>query len=235
MSAWDSEFASAPKFHPEFGFLCPSRQFLRRLRHAIVVIAVGIVVIGGTALALVPQLSPRVDVVRQEGSRTGVGLLPENSASAAQPEAALVSRVRSQPACEDLSGAFLSPQCRFGRSGKARLARTAHARATQAPTIPVGHTDTHPQTPPQNATAPVQEAAAAATAGTAVEAAPPVVLPRERPPQPTKKPVKVVHNKPAPSRDIASVEPPPSAPSSGFDLLGFFRSMPGSGAWALLR
>lgn len=252
MSKWDSEFSSAPSFHPEFGLLCPSERFLRRLRHATVVVAMGIVVVGGAALALVPQLGPRLDVVGDEGMRTSVGLLPENSASAAQNDPdtpdktkvlaamASVKLPQQQAPCNDLSGAFLSPQCQLGKAGRARLARNARApgAAGQVPTVALGRFDPHPRTPAQvPASAPVREAAAT------VEAAAPVVLPPERPPLPPKKPekpVKIVHAKPVPTardRDIASVDAPPPPSSAGFDLLDLFRSQFGSGggAWAMQR
>lgn len=155
MSAWNSEFSSAPNFHPEFGLLCPSRQVLRRLRQATVAVAMGLVVVGGTALALVPQLAPRVDVVSEEGMRGGVGLLPENSASAAQGDAdtldkgtsnkaasdkkapagqgamAFVRQARREVACDDLAGTFLSPQCQLGKAGKAHLAHAARPQGGQ--------------------------------------------------------------------------------------------------------
>jgi hypothetical protein len=262
MSSWDSEFASTPSFHPEFGVLCPSQRFLHRLRQTAVAIVLAVIVIGGTALALAPQLSPHRDIVREEGMRGGIELLPDNSASAVQPDTskapagssamAFVSRARAQAQCDDLSDSFLSPQCQLGKSGKAHLARTAHQQGAQVSTVVLGRTETHPQNSPQPARAPEpasapQPASApareAAIAPPAAEAAAAVDLPLERPPLPPKrpekqdKPVKVVRSKPLPLHDMASVEEQQPAPAPSVDLFGLFRGFSGngSGAWVMQR
>src|ERR1700736_3395263 len=59
MSSWEGGFSPAQSFHPEFGYLCPSAQFRRKARVAVVTLAAGMLIAGGMALALMPQLAPQ--------------------------------------------------------------------------------------------------------------------------------------------------------------------------------
>src|ERR1700686_522150 len=139
----------AQNFHPEFGYLCPSARMRRKLRSAAVTFLAGMVIAAGTALALVPQLVPNSpgDGAGQEPALTVVAAVPPIGKAAdgkaadgkAANEGMAVTmaplrratdrflRSRAQTSCDDLSGSFLSPQCRFGKAGRSHLTRLARA------------------------------------------------------------------------------------------------------------
>jgi hypothetical protein len=275
MSAMDvhAEIPSAQNFHPEFGYLCPSPQMRRRVRRAALTVLAGMAIAAGSTLALVPQLvpqppaegagelsalsvataSPSVEQAADEGraweGKANQGKLAAVAALATvtdrSPTTERYASARAQPSCDDLSGSFLAPQCKFGKAGKSRMtraARSARAGSRQVAIIPIDRTEASLQVE-QRAE---QPRAAASRSAPAAETAPvaaatnadPAVLPLEKPAA-AKKPVKTVH-KQTPSRDAASVDAMGLARSPGFGAFGLFHepSHTGngnarSGTWAM--
>jgi hypothetical protein len=271
MSALDvhAEIPSAQNFHPEFGYLCPSAHLRRRVRRATFKVLAGMMIAAGSALALVPQLvpqppaegpreqsalslaaaSPSIEQAADEG-RAREGKADEGKPAAVVASATVTDRspvversasARAQTSCDDLSGSFLAPQCKFGKAGRSRVtraARSGRAGRRQVATIPIGRTEASLQVEQQRAEQPRASAPAAETAPVATNADP-TVAPLEKPPASAKKPVKTVH-KQAPSRDVASVDAMASARSPGFGGFGLFHepSHTGygnarSGTWAM--
>jgi hypothetical protein len=242
-----AEPSSAQEFHPEFGYLCPSARFRRKLRNATVTILVGSMIAAGTALALVPQLAPHPPGggVGDEPVLSAMALPPADKvatdkvaavtddvrstvATLAEPVTERAAPSRPPAACDDLSGSFLAPRCQLGKTGRSHAARTAHPASGRVAAVPIGRVDPGMEAEPQAAAssravpaaATAATATAASTAFAASEASP--VLPPERGPAPAKKPVRIAH-KPAPTRDVASADPPPS---HGFDLFSLFHDAP---------
>jgi hypothetical protein len=267
MSARDdhAEIPPVQNFHPEFGYLCPSPRLRRKVRSAMVTVLAAMAIAAGTLLALVPQLArppgeqsalsvaavelPSIGRPADEG-RAGDRKAIEGEAAAMAPSTAVTARsasAREHISCDDLSGSFLAPQCKFGKAGKSRItrsARAARAASHLVATIPIGRTDASPQAEPQRAVQPraavsrPAPAAESAPAAVATNANPGVPLP-EKPAAPAKKPVKTAH-KHAPSRDVASAYTMGSTPLPGFGPFGGFHQSPhggngstGSRAWAM--
>jgi hypothetical protein len=257
MSAMDvhAEIPSAQNFHPEFGYLCPSPQMRRRVRRAALTVLAGMAIAAGSALALVPQLvpqppaegagelsalslataSPSVEQAADEGraweGKANQGKLAAVAALATvtdrSPTTERYASARAQASCDDLSGSFLAPQCKFGKAGKVRMtraARSARAGSRRVATIPIGRTEASLQVE-QRAE---QPRAAASRSAPAAETAPvaaatnadPAVLPVEKPAS-AKMPVKTAH-KQTPSRDVGRVDAMALARSPGFGAFGLF-------------
>jgi hypothetical protein len=165
MSSWEGGFSPAQSFHPEFGYLCPSAQFRRKARVAVVTLAAGMLIAGGMALALMPQLAPQSpgdgeraeSVLSALASPTTSGptdkaidkaadLKPAGLADEGMPAAAMARAVaparatswRAPAACDDLSGSFLAPQCQLGKTGKAHPTRPAHEAGNR---VAIGRAD----------------------------------------------------------------------------------------------
>jgi hypothetical protein len=263
----DAEIPSAQNFHPEFGYLCPSAQMRRRVRRAALTVLAGMAVAAGTALALVPQLVPQPagDYPREQSALSVAAALPsidqaadeakakakapEGKPAATAPSATVTERsvsARAQTSCDDLSGYFLAPKCRFGKAGKARMmrsARSARAARHQVATIPIGRAEAPLQVEQQrveqpratgSGPAPAAETAPAAVATNTDPAVPPLEKPAS-----AKKPVKTAH-KQAPRRDVASADTMASARAPEFGLFGPFHEpshggngSTGSRAWAM--
>jgi len=251
--------APAQKFHPEFGYLCPSLRLRRQARGAVVTVLAAMVIAAGAALALSPQLVPQSEGVGQEASLSAApvpamslpalpvaempvlpidkaaGLADENVPAARAP-AALATQMsaatRAQAACDDLSGSFLAPGCQLGKAGKSRQARTARAARSRVAGIQIGRADAAFEAGSDRAEAPPPTPIAESAAVAANAAAP--VQAAERPAAPAKKPVKTAP-KPTPGRDIATAEAAPAAPAPGFGPFGLFHEPPrtASGAWAM--
>jgi len=240
-------------FHPEFGYFCPSKQLRRKVCSGAMTAGAVMLIVVGTALALVPQSR---DGTREESALTATALSPTvksaglvegvdlGKAGESMPApmgraAALPNRgvgAHAPAACDDPSGAFLAPQCRLGKtgkSGKSRVTRTARVPGARGATFRIGRADAGLEAEPENVAAARPWAAAeAATTAFAMNEAPP--LPRERPAAPAKKPVRIAQ-KQTPRRDVAGPDTPASAPSPGFRLFGLFHEPPRStgGAWAM--
>jgi hypothetical protein len=247
----------AQNFHPEFGYFCPSKQLRRKVRSGAMTAGAVMLIVVGTALALVPQLAPQSrDGTREESALTATAPSPAvksaglvegldlGKAGESMPApmgraAALPNRgvgAHAPASCDDLSGAFLAPQCRLGKAGKtgkSRVTRIARVPGARGATFRIGRADARLEAEPENVAAARPWAVAeAATTAFAMNEAPP--LPRERPATPAKKPVKIAQ-KQRPSRDVAGPDIPASAPSPGFGLFGLFHEPPRStgGAWAV--
>jgi hypothetical protein len=244
----------AQNFHPEFGYLCPSKQLRRKVRSGVMTAGAVMLIAVGTALALVPQPAPQSrDGTREESALTATAPSPTARSAglvagvdvskadeslpapmvrtAALPDRGAGSHVPA--ACDDPSGAFLAPQCQLSKTGKTGKSRTAHVPGSRIATFRIGRADAGLEAEPENVAAARPSAVAeAATAAFAMNEAPP--LPRERPAAPVKRPVRIVQEQ-APSRDVANADSPASASSLGFDLFGLFHESPrtSSGAWAM--
>jgi hypothetical protein len=236
----------AQNFHPEFGYFCPSKQLRRKVRSGAMTAGAVMLIVVGTALALVPQSR---DGTREESALTATAPSPTAKSAglvggvdlgkAGESMPAPMARAAALPdrgvgahapgACEDPSGAFLAPQCRLGKTGKSRVTRTARVPGARVATFRIGRADAEPE---NVAAARPRAVAGGATTAFAMNEAPP--LPRERAAAPVKKRVKIAQ-KQTPSRAVAGPDSPASAPSPGFDLFGRFHEPPRStgGAWAM--
>lgn len=178
MSTWDGGFSPAQNFHLEFGYLCPSAQFRRTLRNAVVALVAGTVIAASVAFALLPQLAPQPagDGGREQTALSLIAVPPADKAAdikaasvadagmpaATIPAAAMARAVATERAaaahawasCEDLSGSFLAPQCQLGKTGKSHAthtARPAHDAGNRVATVSIGRPDGAPEARPQGA------------------------------------------------------------------------------------
>jgi hypothetical protein len=192
MSTWDRGAPRAQSFHPEFGYLCPSAQFRRKVRNTVITMAAGGLITGSVMLALLPQLAPQApaDVAREATALTAMVVPPVGKAAdfsprdegtptpamaapvgAAPAGARIVATERAasahaQASCDDLSGAFLAAQCQFGKAGKSRTARAAHEAGARVASVAIGRAaDTAPPAGPRDIAAPARPAAEAAATG----------------------------------------------------------------------
>jgi len=217
----------------------------RKMRGAALTVLAGMMIVAGAELAPVPH-SPG-DGVREEAVLAVAAALPpiaeagDKAANKSMPVTMAASilvtdrfvRSRAQASCDDLSGSFLAPRCRFGKAGKLRVTRSARPAHPRVGAVPIGRPDAAFQVEQQGAaasrSAPAAETAPAAVAANEASS----VLPPEKPA--AKKPVKSAH-KQAPSRDNAGANSLAAAPLPGFGLFGpFFHEPPrnGHGAWAM--
>jgi hypothetical protein len=269
MSTWDGGFSRVQNFHPEFGYLCPSAQFRRKARNAVITLAAGGLISGSVALALLPQLTPQsasdggheatalpamaappVDRTADLKATSPTDASPTDESAPARSTARTAAAERAaaahaQASCEDLSGAFLAPQCQLGKAGRSHTAHVAHEAGTRVAGVSIGRTGAVLQAGPQEPAAPaaaqepVPRMAAASRSAPAVEAAaavvaaneaPAVVLPLPKPGMSDKKPAKIAHRQsPGPGRELASADAPAAAPAPGFDLFALFHQPPRSG------
>ena len=244
----------AQNFHPEFGYFCPSKQLRHKVRSGARTAGAVILIVVGTALALVPQLAPQSrDGTREESALTATAPSPTAKSAglvggvdlgkAGESIPAPMARAAVLPdrgvgphapaACDDPSGAFLAPQCRLGKTGRSRVTRAARVPGARVATFRIGRADAGLEAEPENVAAARPRAVAeAATTAFAMNEAPP--LPRERAAAPAKKPVRIAQKK-TPNPDSVGPDTAASAPSPGFDLFGLFHEPPRStgGAWAM--
>jgi hypothetical protein len=275
MSTWDGGFSRAqnfhPNFHPEFGYLCPSAQFRRKARNAVITLAAGGLIAGSVALALLPQLTPQSP---GDGGHEATALpamaappvdrtadlaadlkatSPTDESVPARTTVRTIAAERAaaahaQASCEDLSGAFLAPQCQLGKAGKSHTAHVPHEAGTRVAGVSIGRTSAAVQAGPQDAATPAaaqdpaprmaaasRSAPAAETAATVAAAneAPAVARPLPKPAMSDKKPVKIVRRQApgpqGPGREVASADAPAAPPSPGFDLFALFHQPPRTG------
>jgi len=202
------------------------------------------------AAAALPLIDQTADEGKLDDGRADGGRVGKDKPAAMAHASAVTDRPasgRASISCDDLSGAFLAPQCKFGKAGKSRMtrsARAAHAASRQVAIIPIGRSEAPLQVEPQGAEpqkaalsrpAPAAESAPGAVATNADPAMPAA----EKPAASAKRPVKTAH-KQAPGRDVASADTRVSTPSPGFGLFGAFHEPPHSGnggagsrAWAM--
>jgi hypothetical protein len=226
MSSRDDQATStaslAPNFHPEFGYLCPSAAFWRRLRVAAKLVLAGMAVAAGAAFGLSSVLLPPLD----QGKRAMPAAIAQVSqgaqgsqASQASPSApaqttapatapavtpdAAAALARAQASCDDPSVSFLSPQCQLVR--KSRALRAAQEKRRRLASVPLGHVG--------------------APAASDTTPAPTAAVVRQAPPAPDKpkRPVRFAHKHRPSYSDIETAEVAPPPPPPGFGLFGFFR------------
>jgi hypothetical protein len=237
-----------PRFHPEFGYLCPSEQ-LRRQAHRVVTAVVGVMLIAaGTALAISAGSAPHAP---REGAREPsapslmlsimAALQPTDKApDARDPDAredaamAPLSPIThpwndvsapslGQLSCDDIATSFLMSRCQLGKARKSHLRRAARIASHQVATTPIGRIEQHMARPAQ----PAQPAEAALAAVATNEPGRP-----DKPAASDRRPIKTTH-KQVP-RDSARAETLAATPAPEFGLFGVLHEPAGSGdrPWA---
>lgn len=129
-------WTSTPKFHPEFGYMCPSPKMRRGIFVSIALLALGVAVGAMTVARGFAQGgmgSQEVRLARPaiEESTTPVGALPVTLATPTISKGASSAK-RTQIDCKDLFGFLLGPTC---SQRKTQTARTIN----RVVTIVVGH------------------------------------------------------------------------------------------------
>jgi hypothetical protein len=146
-----------PAFHPEFGLLCPSPRWRRRLRLALTVLLAGIGIAGTIELAFahwrdrdaaaqIMSAGP-VDDERfvEAAAIPQLSGIPVASVPSSAPSVALEARTLPQQgsckdAAKDLAASFLNSACRPGKAHIHHAGRTPSRVAT----VIVGRMDSQP-------------------------------------------------------------------------------------------
>jgi hypothetical protein len=129
-----SDWCPAPYFHPDLGYLCPSRDLRRRARAAMCYLAV-VMLAGATVATAITHRAPR-DEEPNEGVWAGGSIeQPRLSTVEAVFEPATSGTPQASGSCKDLATASPSSPC---SSGKIRAKHVARAPARLA-TLIVGH------------------------------------------------------------------------------------------------
>ena len=122
------QFLPPERFHPEFGYLCPTRRMRRKIRKVAILASIGMMVAAVSVLAL----AHRDD---SESERWEIAL-PAAAPVAGDEAPALILSPHAVPAsCQDLPGMFLDSQC---RTGKSRAARPRRRASRQVVSLPIG-------------------------------------------------------------------------------------------------
>jgi hypothetical protein len=225
-----------PRFHPEFGYLCPSEQLRRQARRVVTTAVGGMLMAAGTTLAISASSAPHAP---REGVREPSALsvmLPvmaamqpidkapdarrDDAAPATMAPLGPITHPRndvsaawlpqiSQVSCDDIVTSFLMSRCQFGNTRKSHMRRAARIASHQVATIPIGRIDSAPA------------AVATNEPGRA-----------DKPAAPDTGPIKTTH-KHGP-RDSARVQTLAAKPAPEFGLFGVLREPAGSGnrTWA---
>jgi hypothetical protein len=161
-----SNWCATPYFHPDFGYLCPSRDLRRRARAAMCYLVV-VVLAGATVATAITHRAPR-----DEEPNDGVWAAGSIEQSRLSPiEAVFEPPTPSTPqvsgSCKDLATASLSSPC---SSGKIRAKHIARAPSRLA-TLIVGHANasadsTGSQAPAEMPSEPTESTILTANAGT---------------------------------------------------------------------
>jgi hypothetical protein len=242
-----------PRFHPEFGYLCPSEQLRRQARRVVTTAVGGMLMAAGTTLAISAASAPHAP---REGVREPSALsvmLPvmaalqpidkapdarrDDAAPAAPAPLSPITHPRndvsapsllqiSQVSCDDIVAAFLMSRCQFGNTRKSHMRRAARIASHQVATIPIGRVDSALR-PEQHMAKPAQPAEAAPAAIATNEPGRP-----DKSSAPDGKPIKTTH-KQVP-RDSARAKSWAAKPAPEFGLFGVLPEPTGSGnrAWA---
>jgi hypothetical protein len=222
-------FPAAQSFHPEFGYLCPSMRLRRRLRHAAMTIAAGVLVAASGAMAV--SSSALLPQGPDAGARPAVAAALQLIDKAAEPPPPTIPTMelatsptepppRVQTACDDLADSFLAPRCQLGKPHQSHLTREARAtRAANRRVVPTGRIEevSASESPPAGL-ARAEPASAEARLGAAAVVVP---LPPARPAMPANKPITTA-SKPAPDRDKAGTETAAAAPLPEFNFFDLF-------------
>lgn len=137
------EWPATPRFHPEFGYLCPSLRVRRWIRTATVCMATGVVIGATTIVAHTYQASEHdqesalflVGSVEQAPSASAIEILHATSI-----DSAIVSTPQAQSSCEDPTAYFVNSACSSGTIRNRHTARPVNRVAT----IVIGHASTTP-------------------------------------------------------------------------------------------
>jgi hypothetical protein len=233
-----------PRFHPEFGYLCPSEQLRRQARRVVTTVVGGMLIAAGTALAISAASAPHAprEGVREPSALSVMlsvmaALRPIDNAPDVPTAMAPLSPIThpwndvsapslAQISCDDIAASFLMSRCQVGKTRKSHMRRAARIASHQFATIPIGRIDAAPR-PEQHMARPAQPA----------EAAPAAVATNEpgRPDMPAasdRRPIKTTH-KQVP-RDRARAETLAATPAPEFGLFGVVHEPAGGGSrtWA---
>ncbi len=116
------------RFHPEFGYLCPTRRMRSKIRMVAILASIAMMVAAISVLALAHR--------EDGGSDRREMALPAAALVAGNESLALISPPPVAPAaCGDLPGMFLDRQC---RSAKSRAARARRAATRRMVSLPIG-------------------------------------------------------------------------------------------------
>jgi hypothetical protein len=192
------EIPTALNFHPELGYLVPSRSLRRKLCKVAAAALVGSAIAASTALALMMPRSAVEGAAHEEPlvAAAAPSVPVDQGAPAIPAPPAMHLPARAQGACDDLSTAFLAPECRSGRIGKARL---AHARASRRLATVTTGAEAEPQ---EAAPAPGAATPAVAEAAPALPKPPPAIAAPAKPKTPAK-----TARKERPAQEAASADP----------------------------
>ena len=132
------QFLSPESFHPEFGYLCPTRRMRHKIRLVAILASIGMTVAAISVLALVRRDD-------SESERWEIAL-PAAAPVAGDEVPALILPPHAVPAsCQDLPGAFLDRRC---RSAKPRAALSRRGNSRQMVSLPIGRRGVVPANEP---------------------------------------------------------------------------------------
>src|SRR4030088_2946201 len=142
MPQFEHEPNTAPGYHPEFGYFCPSPRLRHSLRVAMICIAVGMSLGAIVVLALMDR---RFADSQQSDQTSTFGPTDRAHYTVAQatPQAAPAPLVSEEKAstpitregCEDAAASYLNPKCRLVRKHKTHPSRSM---TTRLATIEIG-------------------------------------------------------------------------------------------------
>jgi hypothetical protein len=244
-----------PRFHPEFGYLCPSEQLRRQARRVVTTAMGGMLLAAGTTLAISAASAPHAPGGGVRDPSALSVMLPvmaalqpidkapdarrDDAAPAAMAPLGPITHPRNdvsapslpQISCDDIVTAFLMSRCQFGNTRKSHMRRAARIASHQVATIPIGRIDSALR-PEQHMAKPAQPAEAAPAAVATNEPGRP-----DKPAAPDGGPIKTTHKHGL--RDSARAKALAAKAAPEFGLFGVLQEPAGSGnrtlanrAWA---
>jgi hypothetical protein len=232
MSTPHSDWSSAPDFHPEFGFLCPSPRRRRSMRLVVASVMAGMAIGATIELAVAhwrdgdAAQSPAPGWIDDERLAAGavIQAVPDIPVPAGRPSTSAAGAddltvTRSQAFCNDagakgLAAAFLNPTCGSEKPHARHPARTTYRVAT----VIIGRTESPPAAAEST---PVTVAAVEPSLAVVGKTVSPTAQPVERPSPPRK-------IKAAPSAPIV-LTPPTREPARYVGSMAF-AAVPRSGS-----
>ncbi len=120
----------AYRFHPEFGYFCPTPSFRYKLRVALLFLVIGgIAGVGGTLVLKAARHSATDNTLTfarvDDSTSGGDAISPADQAESATTGQRSRASEGGKSTCEDNTWAYLDGKCVPGRPRKARTARTA--------------------------------------------------------------------------------------------------------------